>query len=110
MNIAPGKPLPLLVQGAGADDLSRLAKMKSAIEFLARVASPRVLSDDEAAPQSATALPGTTKLLMTMAGLIDKAAQLARLATQIAKLQRSADRRLGKKDGSTGSTGWATYH
>src|SRR3546814_11536685 len=73
--------------GAGADDLSRLAKMKSAIEFLARVESPRVLSDDEAAPQSATALVGPTKLLVPLAGLIDKDAELARLAKPIAKLE-----------------------
>src|SRR3546814_967348 len=92
MNIAPGKPLPLLIQGAGADDLSRLAKMKSAIEFLARVESPRVLSDDEAAPQSATALLGTTKLLVPMAGLIDKDAELARLAKQIAKLESDLEK------------------
>src|SRR3546814_6064100 len=92
MNIAPVKPLPLLIQGAGADDLSRLAKMKSAIEFLARVESPRVLSDDEAAPQSATALVGTTKLLVPMAGLIDKDAELARLAKQIAKLESDLEK------------------
>src|SRR3546814_14698908 len=66
--------------------------MKSAIEFLARVESPRVLSDDEAAPQSATALLGTTKLLVPMAGLIDKDAELARLAKQIAKLESDLEK------------------
>ncbi|WP_020650360.1 valine--tRNA ligase [Solimonas variicoloris] len=87
MNIAPGKPLPLLVQDAGADDLARLAKMERAIEFLARVETPRVLGPGEAAPQSATALLGSAKLLVPMAGLIDKDAELARLAKQIAKLE-----------------------
>jgi valyl-tRNA synthetase len=87
MNIAPGKPLPLLVQNAGADDRARLAKMEKAIEFLARVETPRVLADGEPAPQSATALLGAAKLLVPMAGLIDKDAELARLAKQIAKLE-----------------------
>ncbi|HET8882924.1 MAG TPA: valine--tRNA ligase, partial [Solimonas sp.] len=66
---------------------ARLAKMEKAIEFLARVETPRVLADGETAPQSATALLGAAKLLVPMAGLIDKDAELARLAKQIAKLE-----------------------
>ncbi|SEP77996.1 valyl-tRNA synthetase [Solimonas aquatica] len=87
MNIAPGKILPLLLQNAGDADRARLTRLQQAIEFLARVEAPRVLAADEAAPQSATALLGAMKLLVPMAGLIDKDAELARLAKQIAKLE-----------------------
>ncbi|NGY03626.1 valine--tRNA ligase [Solimonas terrae] len=87
MNIAPGKPLPLLLQEGSAEDIARLARMRNAIEFLARVETPRVLEAGDSAPQSATALLGTARLLVPMAGLIDKDAELARLGKQIAKLE-----------------------
>ncbi|MES0872483.1 valine--tRNA ligase [Sinimarinibacterium thermocellulolyticum] len=87
MDIAPGRTLPLLLQNAGAQDRERLARLGPSIEFLARVETPRVLADGEAAPQSASALLGAMTLLVPMAGLIDKDAELARLAKQIAKLE-----------------------
>jgi valyl-tRNA synthetase len=87
MDISPGKPLPLLLQGATADDMARVARMRGSIEFLARIESLRFLANDENAPQSATALVGEMRLLVPMAGLIDKDAELARLARQIAKLE-----------------------
>jgi valyl-tRNA synthetase len=61
--------------------------MKDSIQFLARVESLRLLNDGETAPQSATALLGKMNLLVPMAGLIDKEAELARLSKQIAKIE-----------------------
>ncbi|WP_091532997.1 valine--tRNA ligase [Fontimonas thermophila] len=87
MDIAPGKTLPLLLQDADASDRERVARLLPSIQFLARVEAPRVLAAGEAAPQSATALVGTMRLLVPMAGLIDKQAELARLSKQIAKLE-----------------------
>ncbi|MFA5940047.1 MAG: valine--tRNA ligase [Sinimarinibacterium sp.] len=87
MDIAPGKPLPVLLQNASPADRDRLQRMAASIQFLARVETPRVLADGEAAPQSATALLGAMNLLVPMAGLIDKDAELARLAKQITKLE-----------------------
>ena len=46
-----------------------------------------MLADGEIAPQSASALLGAMTLLVPMAGLIDKDAELARLSRQIAKLE-----------------------
>jgi valyl-tRNA synthetase len=92
MNIAPGKLLPLLLQDGSADDVERLARMAGAIEFLARIEAPRVLAAGEAAPQSATALLGTARLLVPMAGLIDKDAELARLAKQIARIESDVEK------------------
>jgi valyl-tRNA synthetase len=87
MDISPGKALPLLVQNAGAVDLERIERLRGSIEFLARVESLRVLGEGETPPQSASALLGTMRLLVPMAGLIDKSAELQRLARQIAKLE-----------------------
>ena len=87
MNIAPGKPLPLLAQDATPADAERLQRLHASVEFLARVETPRVLAAGEPAPQSATALLGTMKLLVPMAGLIDKDAELARLAKLKARLE-----------------------
>jgi valyl-tRNA synthetase len=87
MDIAPGKVLPVLLQNADGDDRDRVARLLPSIQFLAKVEAPRILGAAEQAPQSATALVGSLKLLVPMAGLIDKDAELARLAKQIAKLE-----------------------
>ena len=87
MDISPGKALPVLVQNAGAADLERVERLRGSIEFLARVESLRVLAAGEAPPESASALLGAMRLLVPMAGLIDKDAELARLARQITKLE-----------------------
>ena len=87
MDIPPGKPLPLLIQNASESDRERVARLADSIVFLARVEAPKLLAADEVAPESSTALLGEAKLLVPMAGLIDKGAELARLAKQIAKLE-----------------------
>jgi valyl-tRNA synthetase len=87
MDISPGKPLPLLLQNASESDRTRVEAMRGSIEFLARVESMRFLDAGEAPPESATALLGQMSLLVPMAGLIDKDAELARLDRQIAKLE-----------------------
>ena len=92
MDIAPGKPLPVLIQDATEADAARIARFESAVSFLARIESIRVLAAGDAAPQSAMALLGTMKILVPMAGLIDKDAELARLAKLRAKLEGDLER------------------
>ena len=87
MDIPPGKPVPVLIQNASEADAERIARFQSSVSFLARLESIRVLSVTDEAPQSATALLGSMKILVPMAGLIDKAAELARLAKLKAKLE-----------------------
>src|SRR5262249_3204931 len=53
--------------------------------FLARIESLTVMAAGDSAPYSAVAVLGSTKILVPMAGLIDKDAELARLAKEIAK-------------------------
>ena len=55
-----------------------------------------IAEKDEEAPESATALVGDMKILIPMAGLIDKDAEAARLNKEIEKLQKEVQRVEGK--------------
>ena len=87
MNIAPGKPIPLLFAGGSDDDHGRTEKFAAQIEFLARTESQRWLEPGEAEPAAAAAIVGEMKLLIPLAGLIDAGAEKARLEQEIKRLQ-----------------------
>jgi valyl-tRNA synthetase len=86
MNIAPGKPLAVLLQDAGPADLECLEANRKLLLRLARLESVAVLPAGAKAPPAATVLLGEMKLLVPMAGLIDAAAEIARLEKQRDKL------------------------
>ncbi len=92
MNIAPGKLLPVLLQNCTAQDESRVETSIQYLISLARLESITVLEPDAEAPESATALIGEVKLLIPMAGLIDKQAELARLTKEMDKLHKDVER------------------
>ncbi len=96
MNIPPGKPLPVLIEHASDQDLAWLEASRPYLDFLARTAAITVLGADETAPESAISLVGEMKVLIPMAGLIDKDAELKRLAKEIARLQSDLDRTQAK--------------
>nr|WP_314878021.1 valine--tRNA ligase [uncultured Pseudomonas sp.] len=96
MNIGPGKPLPLFLKNAGAEDQRRLQENEPLLKKLAKVESFTVLGDADEAPLSATALVGDLQVLVPMAGLIDKDAELARLNKEIQRLQGEVQRVGGK--------------
>jgi valyl-tRNA synthetase len=87
MNIPPGKPLPVLVADADERDRRWIEIARPYLDFLARTESITVLDDQADAPESAMALVGDMKILIPMAGLIDKDAELARLDKEIGKLR-----------------------
>ena len=98
MDLSPGKPLPVLLQNASPSDVARVQRLQASVKFLARVDDVHFLESEETAPQSATALLGTMKILVPLAGLIDRDAELARLTKQIAKLESDlakTDARIG---------------
>ncbi|MDT8384279.1 MAG: valine--tRNA ligase [Gammaproteobacteria bacterium] len=92
MDIAPSKPIPVLLGNVNETDRARLVRNQNYIHFLARTESIRVLADDEQAPESATALVGEMKVLIPMAGLIDKDVEMARLSKEIEKKQQEVAR------------------
>jgi len=96
MNIGPGKPLPIFLKNVSADDQRRLTENEALLKKLARLESITVLRAGEEAPLSATALVGEMEVLVPMAGLIDKGAELARLDKEILRLQGEVQRVGGK--------------
>jgi valyl-tRNA synthetase len=96
MNIAPSKALPVLLQNGSAEDQSRLERNGLFLQRLARTESITWLNAGDAAPESATSLVGEMQLLVPMAGLIDKEAELARLAREMGKLEKDIERMQGK--------------
>ncbi len=96
MKISMAKRIDIIVQNAGAEDLRRLADFEPLLNKLAKLESVRVLAAGEEAPMSATALVGEMQVLVPMAGLIDKDAELARLDKEIQRLQGEVQRVGGK--------------
>ena len=92
MDIKPSKPLPVLLQNSNDNDKAKLERNRNTIDFLARTESITVLAENEEAPESATALVGEMKILIPMAGLIDKDAEIARLTKEINKKQNDVTR------------------
>ena len=92
MNIPPGKPVPVLVRNSSVQDRDWLASNRQYLDFLARTESVEILEGEEEAPESATALVGEMEVLIPLADLIDKEAELARLEKEIGKLQQEVER------------------
>ncbi|RTR02030.1 valine--tRNA ligase [Halomonas nitroreducens] len=85
MNIAPGKPLEVLLTKGSEADRARLAANRLFLSKLAKLERIDWLADPDQAPLAATQLVGDMEVLVPMAGLIDKDAELARLAKEIDK-------------------------
>ena len=96
MNIGPGKPLQLFLKNVSAEDQRRLNENEHLLKKLAKLESFTVLEAGAEAPLSATALVGEMEVLVPMAGLIDKDAELARLDKEIQRLQGEVQRVGGK--------------
>jgi valyl-tRNA synthetase len=92
MDIKPGKALAVLLQGGTAEDKQRLESNQAYLTSLARLESITWLNDGDEAPESATALVGEMKLLIPMAGLIDKDAEIARLQKEHDRKQQEYTR------------------
>ncbi|MEX0375239.1 valine--tRNA ligase [Spiribacter pallidus] len=96
MDIAPGKPLPVLLGNASAQDLDRLERHRAALDFLGRLESVTVLDAADNAPESALALVDQLEIRVPMAGLIDKDAELTRLEKERSRLAGDIQRTEGK--------------
>jgi valyl-tRNA synthetase len=96
MDIKPGKLLPVLLQNGNETDQTRLDDNLHYLKNLGRIESVTWLDIAQEAPESATALVGEMKILIPMAGLIDKEAEEARLNKEIAKLSNDIARVEGK--------------
>ncbi|MEZ8083337.1 valine--tRNA ligase [Enterovibrio norvegicus] len=95
-DIAPSKALDVMLKAADEKDVARLEANTKVLASLAKLEGVRVLTADEETPACATALVGKSTLMIPMAGLIDKDAELARLDKEIAKIEGEIKRIAGK--------------
>jgi len=96
MDIKPGKPLAVLLQNGSETDQGLFNKHKAYLMKLAKLESITWLDKSDEAPESATSLVGEMKLLIPMAGLIDKDVELKRLDKEIEKLTKQSKQLQGK--------------
>ena len=96
MNISPAKALPIYLARGDATDKRRLDENRQFLSKLATLESITWLDDPADAPLCATALAGDLEILVPMAGIIDVAAELARLDREIDKIAIEAKKLDGK--------------
>ncbi len=89
MDIKPAQTLNVLLQNWDENDQKLFSHSAAYAKSLAKVGEVQWLSPEQAAPESATALVGEMRILIPLAGLIDKEAEMARLAKAIDKLEKN---------------------
>jgi valyl-tRNA synthetase len=91
MNIAPAKLLPVIAQGGTPQERALLAQYSEYLGSLAKLESLTPLAADAATPESAIALAGAMKILIPLAGLIDKSAELKRLDKELQRFRQEQE-------------------
>ncbi|NRF17226.1 valine--tRNA ligase [Vibrio coralliilyticus] len=95
-DIAPSKGLSVMVKVADEKDAARIEANKAVLSSLAKLDEIKVLAEGEETPACATKLVEKSELMIPMAGLIDKDAELARLDGEIKKTHGEIKRIEGK--------------
>ncbi|WP_394240158.1 valine--tRNA ligase [Vibrio astriarenae] len=95
-DIAPSKGLSVMVKLADEKDAARIEANKTVLSSLAKLDEIKVLAEGEETPACATKLVEKSELMIPMAGLIDKDAELARLDGEIKKTHGEIKRIEGK--------------
>jgi valyl-tRNA synthetase len=103
MDIAPSRKLDVLLRSASPMDLTFVERNLPYLARLAGVAPPQALTAGQAAPICAVALLGSLEILVPMAGLIEPAAELERLA----KRQRKTAAELQKLEAKLANADFA---
>lgn len=94
MNIPPQKQLPVLLKNSTVEDKTRLETNRDFLSRLAKLEKIELL--EGCAPAASTALVGKMEILIPLAGLIDKEAEIGRLNKEIVKLEKEIKQSSGK--------------
>jgi valyl-tRNA synthetase len=92
MNISPAKDLNVLFKNGSADDQVRLQANQQFLKKLASLETVTWLNSGDTEPMSATTIVGQMEILVPMAGIIDKDAEIARLTKELNKLMQDIER------------------
>ncbi|HEX5676752.1 MAG TPA: valine--tRNA ligase [Alcanivorax sp.] len=92
MRIPPGKALDVYLHNGKDSDRERLTANHNFMCRLAKLERITWLNAEDSAPASATGLVGDMEILVPMAGLIDKDAEIERLGKEIEKLRKEVAR------------------
>jgi valyl-tRNA synthetase len=98
-SVAPKRPVALRLAGGSAPQHELLNEFAAQIRFLGGIDSIEWLAGDAEEPAAATAIVGTLKLMIPLAGLIDVGSEKLRLGKEIARLEGE----IGKCDGKLGN-------
>lgn len=98
MNIAPGKPLPILIANASVADQQLITTHLELLKSLAKLTEIKFLTATDNKPAAATSLVKDMQILVPMEGLINKDAELVRLNKELEKLTKELDKAKVKLD------------
>ncbi|WP_338573362.1 valine--tRNA ligase [Erwinia billingiae] len=104
MNLSPSKKLDVLLRGASPAVVQRVTDNHSFLKTLARLDSITCLATDDKGPVSVTKIIDGAELLIPMADLVDKTAELERLAKEVTKL----DVEIGKIESKLSNEGFVS--
>ena len=96
MDIPLARPLPVLLQGGTAQDRERVQRLHPWLHSLARTASLDWLDADAMPPPAALQLVDELKILVPLAGVIDVAAEQARIAKEITRVAQDLEKAQSK--------------
>jgi len=88
MAISPAKLIPLHIRNITPELHERVDKYHKTLTSLCKLTNIHFMEKQEEAPVSATAVVSDIELLIPMAGLIDKEAELGRLSRTLTKLDK----------------------
>ncbi len=92
MNLAPGRAIPLLFADGETSDHERLERNRDYLMQLARLETIDYLPVGSTIPPASIQLVGALRVLVPMAGLIDRDAELTRLDKEIERRRSDIDR------------------
>jgi len=94
LDVAPARPLDVAFQSGTESDRERQQRFAGQLESLGKISTSRWLNDDADSTAYAVALVADLKVLVSLQGLVDVDAELARLSKllkrELANLARSA--------------------